>query len=262
MSRFANLEFDDRQQGPAESKARGKGAPIRDAAYFQQEAEKYRLAGDFEVALRNYSRMLEQNSALFEGWFGQVRMLIELAEYEEALLWADKALELFPEHPELLAAKSVASNRSGALEKAMAYSDNAIGRKGVTPYVWIARAEALLARNSQTARHCLSNAVTLAGNGAPLARLESGRILLRSGQCAGALEYLSKAVTDLPTAPLAWLELGRCQAALGLAEAETTLSQCLTLRPHWDAAKRALMHFRKRGLFSRLRARLRRLFGG
>ena len=206
--------------------------------------------------------MLEYNSALFEGWFGQVRMLIELVEYEEALLWTDKALELFPDHPELLAAKAVASNRSGALGKAMAYSDNAISRKGVTPYVWIARAETLLTRNRRTAEHCLSNALSIAGNSSALARLESGRVLLQAGHCLKAMEYLRVAVTDSPESALAWLELGRCQAALGLPAAEMTLSQCLTLRPGWHAASRALLRYQKRGILSRIKALFRRLFGG
>jgi len=261
MSRFANLEFDERHGEPGR-KADYKGTPIRDASYFLEQAKKAYLSGDFEVALRNYSRMLEHNSALFDGWFGQVRMLIELGEYEEALLWADKALELFPERPELLATKSVASNRSGALEKAMAYSDNAISHKGVSSYVWIARAEALLARKSKTAEHCLTNAVGIAGASAALVRLESGRVLLRSGECVKALDYLRMAATDLSKSALAWLELGRCQAALGLAAAEMTLTQCLSLRPNWDPAKMALNRYRGRGLLSRVKGGFRRLFGG
>ena len=36
-----------------------------------------------------------------------MRALIELEEFQEAKLWADKALERFPNEPELLAAKAV-----------------------------------------------------------------------------------------------------------------------------------------------------------
>ena len=259
MSRFAHLEFDER--GRPKGAARAKGAPLRDAPYFQARANEAYLAGDFEVALRNYSRALEQDAAFFEGWFGQVRMLIEMGEYEEALVWADKALEIFPEHPDLLAAKSVASSRSGGLDKAIAYSDNAISRKGATSYVWIARAEALLARNRRTAEHCLRNAVALAGNAAPLIQMECGRTLLRAGSYLTALDYLRSAATTLPKSALAWLALGRCQAALGLPEAEVTLSECLSLRPSWCAAKQALRDAGNRGIFSRIRATFRRCFG-
>jgi len=260
MSRFENLEFDDKVARRANAAA--PGAPLRDATYFHVEAEKAYLAGDFEVALRNYSRILEQNSALFEGWFGQVRMLIDLTEYEEALLWADKALELFPNNPELLATKAVAANRSGAMDNAMALSDNAISRKNVTPYVWLARAEILFARNSRTAEHCLRNAVSIAGNSIARVRLECGRILLQAGKCLNALDYLTQAVTDLPASALAWLELGRCQAALALPAAQTTLSQCLSLRPHWILAMDALRHYNSRGFFGRIKGLFRRMFGG
>ena len=47
-------------------------------------------------------------------------MLVELGEYQEAKLWADKAIEKFPGDPELLAAKAVALARSGDLQGALA----------------------------------------------------------------------------------------------------------------------------------------------
>ena len=256
MSRFENLEFGEAK--PRSIKGGADGTPTRSAAYFLEQAEKLFFAGDFELALRNYSRALEQNAAEYDGWFGQVRMLIELGEYEEALVWADKALELYPEHPDLLAAKAVASIRTGDLEKAMAYTDNALSQKGATPYVWLARAEVLLVRGSATATHCVSNAVASAGNAAPRVELEAGRTLLRAGQCGPALGHLRKAVGFLHDSALAWLELGRCQAALGFPEAAMTLSQCLTLRPNWSPARAALRRFQKRGLFSRVAGFLRR----
>ena len=260
MSRFANLEFDDKSKpaGPQ----RGKGSPPRDAAFFYQKAHEFYLSGNFESALRNFSRSLEQNAAFFDGWFGQVRMLIELEEYEEALLWTDKAMELFPDHPNLLATKAVGSCRVGALDKAMAYSDNAISRKGVTPYVWLARAEALLHGKSSMAERCIDNALSIAAQAAPIIRLEAGRLLLRAGRGAAAMEHLKRAVTDLPKAALAWHELGRCQAALGLSEADVTLAQCVSLRPDWKQAEQALKRFRNRGFFSRLKGAVRKLAGG
>jgi tetratricopeptide (TPR) repeat protein len=256
MSRFENLEFGEAKPGPL--KAGAEGTPVRSAGYFLERAEQMFLAGDFELALRNYSRALEQNPAEYEGWFGQVRMLIELGEYEEALMWADKALELYPEHPDLLASKAVASIRTGDLEKAMAYTDNALSQKGATPYVWLARAEVLLERGSATAAHCVGNAVASAGNAAPRVELEAGRTLLRASHCAPALGPLRKAVGFLPGSALAWLELGRCQAALGFPEAAMTLSQCLTLRPNWPPARAALDRFQRRGWLSRVTSFLRR----
>ena len=266
MSRFEHLEFGEGprrpESAPKDAKGAPQGTPTRDATYFLELAGKQHLSGDYELALRNYSRSLEQNPAEFQGWFGQVRMLIELGEYEEALLWADKALELFPEHPDLLASKAVSALRTGDLEKAMAYTDNALSKKGQTPYVWLARAEALLECGRPTAAHCVGNALALAGLAAPHVHLEAGRLLLRAHAWAEALDHLRKAAQALPESALAWFELGRCQAALGFPEAEAAFTQCLILRPDWLPARRALERFRQRGPFARLRGFFRRMRRG
>ncbi len=143
MDRFSQLEFGDAVPEGGKS----PGEPVRDAGYFYKEATKYWLAGDYEVALRNYSRVLERNNTVFEAWAGQVLMLIELYEYREADMWADKALELFPEHPELLALKAVASARDAKRQQATAYSDNSVGKESLTSRVWLARAEIFIHQN-------------------------------------------------------------------------------------------------------------------
>jgi tetratricopeptide (TPR) repeat protein len=78
-------------------------------------------------------------------------MLIELGEFKEARLWADKALENFPDESELLAAKAVALARSGDLQGALAFSDSSIEARGETPYIWLARGDVLLARRESRA---------------------------------------------------------------------------------------------------------------
>ncbi len=258
MSRFSRLEFDGKKKpsGPE-----GRGEEIRNELFFHDRALAAYLAGEFEEALLNYSRALEKNNAFYDGWFGQVRMLIELGEYREAKVWTDKALELFPEHPELLAARAVACAKDGEIGKAQAYSDNAVEKPGVTSYVWLSRAEVLFARRSRMAETCLRNAIGIAGNNGPLVRLEAGRLLARSGNYPGALEYLRQAVTELPKAALAWYTLGCCLARLGMPEAENIFDQCLHLRPGWLLAESALDRFQARGFFSKISLFCRRLFG-
>jgi tetratricopeptide (TPR) repeat protein len=255
MSRFGNLEFGEEKRA---QEAEAPGAPVRDAPYFRARADKAFSEGDFELALRFYSRALEHNTAFFEGWRGQVLMLIELAEYREALLWVDKALALFPNHPELLAAKAVAAVRNGDFDRAMALTDDAQAQQGVTWRVWLARAEVLLERRSPSAIHCVSNAVALAGEEVPRARLEAGRLLLRHGRCPEALEHLMASAQLQPSCPLALLELGRCQSLLGFAAAEVTLAQCVALRPAWMPARRELDRCRHPGLWGRIRRLFRR----
>ena len=255
MSRFSHLEFGDKRRS---QKTDGLGEPVRDQDFFAERAMTYWLAGDFEQALQNYSRALEKNSAFYPGWFGQVRMLIELREYPEARLWADKALELFPDHPELLAAKAVAFARDADVNKAQAFSDAAMTKKAVSSYVWLARAEVLLIRRRPAAENCLQNALSLAGEGSAVVRLNAGRVLLRHGHYSSATEYLRAAAQDLPRSALAWYELGRCQVRLGFPEADVSLKQSLLLHPGWAEADGALRRFRKRGLLGRLWSRLRR----
>lgn len=248
MDRFSQLEFDEQKPG----RKRSQGEPIRDADYFHKQALKYWLAGDFELALRNYSRVLEQNNTFFDAWIGQVLMLIELGEYKESLVWADKALELFPEHPELLAVKAMACCRDAKLEKAIAYSDNSIGKDNITPRVWLARAEVMLNRKSPVADNCVSKAVSIAGNMAPVIKLEAARLLRRKGSYSAAIGHLNDVVKVFPKSALAWYELGCCQAKLGLPQAKATLEQSLKLRPGWKEAETALGRCGGWGFFGRL----------
>jgi tetratricopeptide (TPR) repeat protein len=249
MDRFSQLEFGEVSP---ERKPTFSGEPIHDADYFYKEALKYWLAGDFEPALRNYSKVLEKDSTFFDAWVGQVLMLIEMGEYREALIWADKALELFPEHPELLALKAVANARDAKMEKAIAYSDNSISKDNITPRVWLARAEVFLNRRSPIADNCISKAISIAGSNAPVIKLEAARLLRKKGSYSTAIGYLNEVVKVFPTSALAWYNLGCCQGKLGRSEATATLEQSLKLRPNWERPKEALRQFRKRGFFRKL----------
>ena len=248
MDRFSQLEFGE----VSPERKRSQGEPVRGAGYFHKEALKYWLAGEFELALRNYSRALEKNSILFDAWAGQALMLIELGEFREAIVWADKALELFPEHPELLAVKAAACCRDSKMEKAIAYSDNSINRENITSRVWLARAEVLLNRKSSIAENCISKAISIAGNMAPVIKLEAARLLRKKGSYSAAIGYLNEVVNVFPKSALAWFELGYCQSKLGLPQARATLEQSLKLRPDWNLATSALARCGKGGFFRRL----------
>jgi tetratricopeptide (TPR) repeat protein len=159
MSRFANLEFTDGADNQFQPEQK---ALVKDEAYYLAEARVAFEAGNFEQGLRFYSKVLEYDVKNTVAWTGQVRMLIELGEFREAKLWADKALERFPNEPELLAAKAVALGRSGDLLGALAFSDASIEERGDTPYVWLARGDVLLAREESRADYCFEKALLLA----------------------------------------------------------------------------------------------------
>jgi tetratricopeptide (TPR) repeat protein len=144
-----------------------------------------------------------------------VRALIELGEFREAALWSDKALEQFPEDPELLAAKAVALARSGDLEEAIALSDAAIEQRGDAPYVWLARGDVLLARREKRAEYCLEKALALARGDWVISWL-AARVRFYYQQFALAMKLVQTLLESNGGRAVLWVELGACQYELGL----------------------------------------------
>jgi tetratricopeptide (TPR) repeat protein len=255
MSRFVNLEFND------ESEQFKPKAGLKDEAYYFAQARAAFEDGNFESALRLYSKVLEFNPGNVEAWAGQVRMLIELGEFQEAKLWADKAVDRFPRDPELLAAKAVALARTGDLDAALTFSDAAIEERGETPYLWLARADVLLARHEQRADYCIDKAQILAPGDWFIAWLCS-RIRSYYKQFALALKHAQQAVEWNAGHFMLWIELSRCQQALGLmGAARTSLGQARQLNPNCRDASAAMSVLANSGLAGRLLGWWRRLFG-
>jgi tetratricopeptide (TPR) repeat protein len=256
MSRFGNLEFD----GELESFVPGHGNAVKDEAFYAREALAAFQRADFEAALRHYSKVLEHNPNNTSGWSGQVRMLIELEEYREARLWAEKALERFPHDPELLAAKAVALARSGDAEAAITFSDASIEERGDTPYVWLARGDVLLARNEKRADFCFEKAL-LISSGDSFVRWLAGRIYYFYEQFSLALKLLRQAVEQNTDSFMIWFDLGRCQEALGLlAPAALSFQQAVQLNPRCSDARNHITRLSNAGFGSRITAVLKRLF--
>jgi len=256
MSRFVNLELG----GESEDQSRSAKALVKDETYYAAEARSAFENRNFESALRLYSKVLEYNPLNAAAWTGQVRMLIELGEFSEARLWADKALERFPQEPELLAAKAVALGRSGDLSGALTFSDASIEERGDTPYVWLARGDVLLARKESRADYCFEKAQLLAPRDWFVAWL-AARIRYYYEQFAIALKLLQQALEWNTSHFMLWLELGNCQAALGLTgPARHSFVQASQLNPQCRDADAALADLSRTGLWRRLRGWSRRLF--
>jgi tetratricopeptide (TPR) repeat protein len=255
MSRFVNLELG------GESEQRSQPAQrLKDDSYFCAEAQTALENGNFESALRLYSKVLEFNPDHAPAWTGQVRMLIELGEYKEARLWADKALERFPSEPELLAAKAVALGRSGDLQGALVYSDRSIEERGDTPYVWLARGDVLLARKEGRADYCFDKALLLAPRNWLIAWM-AARVRSYYEQFVLALKLLQQAVELNAGHFLLWLELSRCQESLGLAgPARQSLAQAMQLKPNCREILPALGGAPRPSRWRRLRGLCQQLF--
>lgn len=242
MSRFVNLEFEDESD---RQRHRSPKPLAKDEAYYLNNAHLEFENGNFQLALRLFSKVLEFNPLNVEAWTGQVRMFIELGEYREAKLWADKALERFPSDAELLAAKAVALARNGDLEAALVFSDAAIEERGDSPYIWLSRGDVLLARKEMLADYCLEKAMQMAPKNWFVAWM-SGRIRLFYGKFAQALKMIELAVEWNPGHFLVWLERGRCQQSLGmLGAAEGSFTQACQLNPECAPAINGLNQIHK-----------------
>lgn len=244
MSRFGNLELGNESEDQRHEKPLAK-----DEGYYLAQAHSAYENGEFEKALRSFSKVLEYNPQNATAWTAQVKMLIELGEFHEAKLWADKALERFPGWPELLAAKAVTLARSDDLQGALAFSDAAIGERGDTPYIWLARGDVLLARKEARADYCFEKALLLAPKDWLTAWL-AARIRFYYQQFALALTLLQQAVEWNAGHFILWLDLGHCQQALGMVTlARTSFAQAQQLNPGCREAYTALSQVSNTGIF-------------
>lgn len=256
MSRFGNLEFDHRHRERFRH-----DQIVSDERVHLTEAENSLRRGDFEQALRGYSRAMEANPQNPAGWVGQVRMLIELGDFDQANLWADKALEQFPRDPEALAAKAVALARLGDAKAALTFSDAAIEEEGQTPYVWLARGDVLLARAEKRAEYCFTKALALAGSDWLWPWLAS-RVHFFYRKFSLAMKLVSQALAVDSVQAVVWLQMGRCQLSLGLgAAAEESFARARELNPHCPVLHEAYADVRQSSGLARLIGRVRSWFG-
>lgn len=255
MSRFNNLEFGDQLEGQPLHRP-----VVKDEHYYLEDARTAFAQGHFEHALRAYAKVLEFNAKNATAWTGQVRMLIELKEFSEAKLWADKALESFPNEPELLAAKGVALARSGDLKAALVFSDAAVEARGETPYVWMARGDVLLAREEKRADFCFEKALTLAPRDWFLHWLNS-RVYYFYKKFSRAFKLAQQALALDAGQAILWLQYGRCQLALGLIDpASNSFEQARQLGAQCLPTEAEMSQISDGGLWLRLCGRWRQWF--
>src|SRR3954462_1388915 len=249
MSRFGNLEFGDSPQSDAQMQAQ---PGVKDEPFYLREAAEAFEGGRFEQALRCYAKALEQNPKSAGAWSGQVRMLIELGEFREAKLWAEKALVMFPRDGELLAAKAVALARSGDGKAAMAFSDASMEVETSTPYIWLARGDVLLARKEKRAAYCFEKAILLARDHWLWPWLAS-RIHTFYGKTAQALKFAQHALALDAVRAIIWQQLGRCEAALGLAsKAQQSFERARELDRDCPELDRLTVELNRESFFDRL----------
>ena len=265
MGRFKSLELEQGQNSPAESGFSASeencsfGEGVKGADDFLREAVEAVGLCEFEKALRLFARVLSFDNKNKTAWFGQIRCLLYLDEYKEALMWADKAIEAVGEGSELLAAKSCAYCRMGDFSRAYGLSDVSMEMKGTGPFVWLCRGEILLQQKKKNYTFCFDQALTVPSESAWQILIEIARVLMFYGKAAGALPYLETAKEKAPSQALVWYELGNCYADMGMKNnALEAYGHAEELNPEMAVVKDAVKGVRNTGVISNLK---RRMFG-
>ncbi|HVC96943.1 MAG TPA: tetratricopeptide repeat protein [Pirellulales bacterium] len=255
MARFDKLEFGEKAKGQTPELAKDRSTDGEKD--WLKAADAQRRNGQFENALRFYSRALEDDKAQVTGWLGQVQMLVQLDEWPEAELWARKALELFPGHGDLTAGRAQAVCRAGDPSQALTICDGALKQSGTSAYRWLVRGEIMLATKQPTDRHCFEKAKLLDSDW--LVALETALVYLHYRQPSKALDGARRAVEKATDRYYPWYVQGLCQSKAGLNEpARQSFQRCLELCPRHVEADRQLVELDAHGWsLSRLLRRLR-----
>jgi tetratricopeptide (TPR) repeat protein len=149
----------------------------------------------------------------------------------------------------LLAAKAVALARIGDVKAALAFSDASIEERGDTPYIWLARADVLLARREKRADYCFEKARLLAPGNWFIHWLAS-RIKFYYQKFALALKSAQDALALDASRGVIWLQLAKCQQALGMIPAaRISYEQVRQLLPSCREASDELLRLRDVGAF-------------
>jgi tetratricopeptide (TPR) repeat protein len=254
MPRFDRLEI-----GPGANEPQHVGqaaAPVDEQFHPAKQADRHRRSGNYENALRFYSRALEADKSFIAGWVGQVEMLIMLDEVPEADLWCRKALEVFPGNGELLAARTRALCRLGDLRQAGAVSDAALAAQGRSALRWMARGEWMVASRQPLDRHCFDKARELDADW--LVPLETALIYQHYSFPSQGLARARLATELAPDQAYPWYVRGDLEAALGMTRpATTSFTHCLQLCPgHVEAGSRLAQVRRSKWSIRRLFRRL------
>lgn len=250
--RFGKLDFD--KKGTSTEPVADPWPNLDEDACIAAGDEAYSL-GKYEVALSAYSRALRYNKDASAAWIGQVRCLISLGEYREAVVWANRALDRFPASANVLACKGLALALDGDIRQGMEYLDGAVEMRATSAFVWAARGESLLlAPNSaENAHRCFLKALEIAP--------EDWSLMLRIAIAYNRAKLYGKARDLLQAAsrfadrnPLVLFHLGASYEGLGqYAVATGYYQRALDSRGDFNEAKTALRRAQLSGPFGFLK---------
>jgi predicted Zn-dependent protease len=145
-------------------------------------------------------------------------------------LWARKALETFPDNPQLIAMRSIGLFRMGHRQEGHDLNDMALERSGESDTVWLARAEVMMQQQRLAAEECLNHARRCT-DCEPILLLRAGSACLRHNRLQLGVNQLDALLASHQSAR-GWYLLGELRKRLGLVDAaRVAYEQAATLAP-------------------------------
>ena len=242
MGRFTKLEIDDDKLGkkkPEEVIAE----PAYDQEHYINSGHSFFYTGDYESALRLYSRALALDKTRIEPYLFQIEALIALKQFKEADLWCTNALKVFPDNPDLIALKSLAIARTGSIKRAIYNSDFSMV-KGSLVYAWLTRGEILLLQRNNNAHFCLEKAISANSNDWHTI-FRVAHVYVRTKNYTRAIPHLRKCIEMEPTNHYIWYLIAFCYYHLAMyTKMDEALKKSLELQPNFKPAADLIIKYR------------------
>ena len=260
MSRFKHIEPTGAEADASQTVAASERD--YDEAHYLTLGGEALADGRFEIALRHYSRALEQDRLNLEGWLGQARALVAMQQPQEAFTWLEQATNVAGNHPAFFALRAITCARSHEGEDALAWSDRAMRDGADRADVWLARAEVLYQqREAKTAALALDKAYERERDGHTALRCAESA--LEWGDTGPAKLWLDRADRALPENALVALRRGVYLERTGDWEgARAAFQRALALRGSCVSAQIGLEELESRSTFSHWKTKLLRWFRG
>lgn len=232
MGRFSKLETgvgegpgDGPQDGPFGLRPRVRprdnaatgDTPDYDQGYYLAQGDELFFSGEYQKAMRAYSRAMEVDQTAVAPWTGQVLSLIKMKQHREAAMWAMRGVEIFPESGDLVSLQGYTLALTGSHQRAIACSDFAMGLPGGgSPFAWLFRGQILAQADSPNATFCFDKVKELRPKNDWRLPALAGGFLLEKKKWALALEFLQMAVEAQPKNAFLWTQLALANEKLGL----------------------------------------------
>lgn len=205
-----------------------------DQGHYLAEGHKYFYSGDYQKAMRAYSRAMQVDHSAIDPWVGQVLSLIMLKQNREAAMWALRGTELFPEDARLVSLQGLTLALTGARQRAISCSDFAMSRpNGGTPFAWAMRGQILSLCENPNAGFCLQKVEETRDPGDWQILATVGEFLLAQRKWARAIDFLRPAVEIQPGNGWLWKRLGLAYEHLAFTQKAMNAYNCaLEINPN------------------------------